>query len=819
MKYRVKEIAEITKGTYYGNPDAVIESFFYDSRQIINETNSIFIALKTNRNDGHNYIASLLDKGIKNFLISNKEVISDNWIETGVNFLLVNNTLEAIQQLAAFHRNKFKIPVIGITGSNGKTVVKEWLYQLLHKRFHICRSPKSFNSQIGVPLSVLNLDEKHQLAIFEAGISLPGEMERLNKIIRPDIGIFTSFGDAHSQGFIDDKQKLSEKIILFQACEKVIFNACGKEELLKYLPENYTTITENDSGAYQLSFKKQVEHTLIQLKNENKILDFEIGFTDRASILNASTCIVCLLEIGIEESYIKEFLPQLQNIALRLEVKNAINHSVLINDFYNADIDSVQIALSFLNNRHARKNKILIISDLQESGKEEKTLYTQLATLIENNRIDKVIGIGEALYRNQNLFKNGEMFLSLSLFMNEFQRLKKEFQNATILLKGSSSSNFIEISKKLQQKNHDTVLEIDLSKLRHNVNYYRSLTGPNVKLMCMVKAMGYGSGGAEIALALENMGANYLAVAYADEGVELRQANCRLPIMVMNPEIDSLEDIINYHLEPEIYSLRILDEFIKCINRQGINKAYPIHIKIDTGMKRLGFEAEEVPELINHLLVSPQVKIASIFSHLAASDNKALDDFTNKQINLFKEISEKMEKALNYKILKHICNTSGIARFTDAHFDMVRLGIGMYGIGSSEQEKNNLQYTGTLKTKISQIKHVSPKETVGYNRNGKVEKPSKIATIPIGYADGFQRLLGNGKHGVYIKGQYCKTIGNICMDMCMIDITDINCKEGDEVIIFENAEQVNKMAEALNTIPYEVLTAISGRVKRVYSEE
>lgn len=816
--YNLKQIAEVTGAVFAGTTNYSITSFLTDSRSVVSPEGNLFIALKTGKNNGHNYIPELIEKGITSFLVEEGEIATGKYTNDGVSFLISKNPLETLQKLAAYHRSQFNIPVIGVTGSNGKTVVKEWLYQLLKKDYTICRSPKSFNSQLGVPLSVLNLNTSHTLAIFEAGISQPGEMDALKDIIKPDFGILTSLGAPHDEGFEHRDQKLSEKLKLIADCKTIVVSGLTEDKIPSSLRSRTNLVSFENDADYKISFS--VNQLQLTSKSENKTRSFEIPFTDDASVQNIATCIVTLLHLGIADEEISSRVKELQAIALRLEIKNGINNSLLINDFYNSDLDSLKIALNFLQQQNRRTYKSLIISDVEQSGISDASLYKEISTLVKNNKIDFLVGIGKKISWHKTYFKSDSLFFeSTADFIKQFKSFDYRFSNSTILLKGARSFGFESLSNLLQQKSHDTVFEVDLNKLTHNVNYFRSLLQPNVKLMCMVKAMGYGGGGSELARTLQHLGANYLAVAYADEGVELRQSQISLPIMVMSPEADALEDIINYRLEPEIYSFKMLDAFARKLDKLGFSQAYPIHIKIDTGMHRLGFEPEQTEELISVLKTLPHIKVQSVFSHLSASDNPAFDDFTNEQISIFKSTCSLIEKGIGHTFIKHISNSGGISRFKNAHFDMVRLGIGMHGIGVNETEQKQLQNVSCLKTKISQIKHVEPGETVGYNRNGKVDKRLSIATIPIGYADGFSRSLGNRRFSVHVNGKACQTIGNICMDMCMIDVTGINCSEGDDVIIFENNTQLNDMASAMGTITYEVLTSVSGRVKRVYIQE
>jgi alanine racemase len=812
--YTLSEINTIVNGSLHGIGEMSYSHFVTDSRQVLNSEDVIFFALVSQRNDAHRYIDELIEKGVRAFVVSNKD-----HIRNAASFILVEDTLQALQDLAAHHRSQFNIPVIGITGSNGKTIVKEWLYQLLKEDKAICRSPKSYNSQLGVPLSVLNLNKTHQLAIFEAGISQPGEMQRLQRIIKPTIGVFTSLGQAHDEGFKNRDQKLAEKWKLFAGTERVIVNKY--DDPVVSFSENMTiTIGSGSDCTYKLYYVLGLQSSTVELTQASKKETFNIPFLDKASVLNCATCIAVLKYLGYEHALIQKRLEQLQSIALRLEVKNAVNNSIIINDFYNSDIDSIRIALSFLNQQHRRKKKVVIVSDIEQSGRKESELYSELANLLKQSSVDLLIGVGTAISKNRNLFDDRTLFYNnVDELLRDERQLKDKLHNSSILLKGAHRFDFEQISKTLQQKSHDTILEIDLNKLTHNVNHYRSLIGKQTQLMCMVKAMGYGSGSSEIAKTLQHIGVNYLAVAYADEGVELREASISLPIMVMSPERDSFEDIITYNLEPEIYSFKILEDFIHALDKLGIQDEFPVHLKIDTGMKRLGFEAGDINKLCELLKRSKQIKVKSIFSHLVGSDNSELDKFTWLQVEQFKTASDKIEKAIGYITIKHICNSAGISRFKNAHFNMVRLGIGMYGLGANREESALLQNVGSLKTRISQIKSVKQGESIGYNRNGMAQEDMVIATIPIGYADGFHRSLGNGDHGVWIHHQFCKTIGNICMDMCMVDISNVKCNEGDEVIVFETQQQIEQMAKAMNTIPYEVLTGISSRVKRIYTQE
>lgn len=809
-------IAQICNGQLKGTGHVVIKHLITDSRTIASFGECVFFALVSERNNGHRFINELYEKGVRCFVVSENVSLPGN----NCTFVQVENTLNALQVLAQHHRKKFSIPVLGITGSNGKTIVKEWLYQLLKQRYNICRSPKSYNSQIGVPLSVWNLNEHHNLGIFEAGISQKGEMQKLEAIIQPTIGVFTGIGAAHREGFDTQEEKIKEKFLLFANCNTIVINGLKKEQLPSVSSGKKTICINEDDDIKTVSVTYSEQHTEIELNYNSQNYKLEIPFTDSASVSNAITCFGVLAALNLN---LNDYLPLFANlspVALRLEIKNGIGNCVLINDYYNSDLDSLQIALNYLHQHKRSSSRTVILSDIEQSGIEAKELYRQIAALLKHNQIDRLVGIGKNISLHKSFFSGEKYFFDdthdLIRALNEGRLF---FHNTTILLKGARRFGFEKISQLLQQKSHDTVLEINLNKLTDNINYYRSMLNKGTGVMCMVKAMGYGSGSAEIAKTLQHIGVNYLAVAYADEGVELRNAQIQLPIMVMSPEEDSLEDIVNFNLEPEIYSFRILEMFCRQLNKSGLAEPYRIHIKIDTGMHRLGFEVKDFEKLADLLQNHPQVKVQSVFSHLVGTDNPALDNFTREQILVFEKACAILENKLSYGFLKHICNSGGITRFKHAHYDMVRLGIGMYGVGVNTDEQKKLEDVSVLKTRISQIKHVSKGQTVGYNRNGRIETDTIIATIPIGYADGFRRELGNGNFEVYINGKSCKTIGNICMDMCMINVTGLTCKEGDEVIVFENFKQIDALAKAMHTIPYEVLTSISTRVKRVYVQE
>ncbi|MBN2682018.1 MAG: bifunctional UDP-N-acetylmuramoyl-tripeptide:D-alanyl-D-alanine ligase/alanine racemase [Bacteroidales bacterium] len=818
--YTTKDIASLLKGKSRIEFNDEITYLLLDSRTVSSPADSLFFALVGDRHNGHDYIEDLHKKGVRNFVISQS---IDNFSHLkSCNFIQVENTLKALQLLVASHRAKFKIPVIGITGSNGKTVLKEWIFQLLQDDKNIVRSPKSYNSQIGVPLSVWLLKENTEIAIFEAGISNLGEMSNLEKIIKPTIGIFTNIGDAHQENFIDYKHKISEKIKLFENSEFLIY--CRDYQLIETQIQSNKNFEETKLVTWSAKYPadlfitgktKQEGSTLIKAKYIGKEVEINIPFIDEASIENAIHCWILMLFLGYDNSDINRRMSLLSPVAMRLELKEGNNNCTVINDSYNSDIGSLNIALDFLIQQQQQPHRVLILSDILQSGKEEKSLYLEVANLVNKKQIDHFIGVGTAISRFSEFFKNKTYFFSgTDELIENLPKLK--IRDSVILLKGARRFQFEKVSTLLQQKAHETVLEINLSAVTHNLNFFKSKLNPGVKLNVMVKAFSYGSGIFEIANLLEFHRVDYLSVAFADEGVELRKGGINLPILVLNPEEPSFDLMIENRLEPEIFSFRIFDLFKEAVNRNHINH-FPVHIKLDTGMHRLGFCEKDIDELISRLKHTPQLKICSVFSHLAASDEKNHDDFTKSQIELFVKMSSKMEKELKTSFVKHILNSAGIERFPQAQFEMVRLGIGLYGISNSYADK--LRNVSTLKTSISQIKTIENTETIGYSRKGKISQTTSIATLPIGYADGLNRRLSNGLGKVLINGSFAPIIGNICMDMCMVDITGIEAEEGDEAIIFGDQYPLNKLAEQLETIPYEVMTGISRRVKRVYYQE
>ena len=819
----LRKISEIVGGRLVGSEDdRIIQNLLIDSRRLDAAGQTLFFALVSQRNDGHKYIEDLYQNGVRAFVVSKmpEEVHSDAC------YLLVDDVLKALQQLAAYHRSQFNIPVIGITGSNGKTIVKEWLAQLLSPDYNLVRSPKSYNSQVGVPLSVWRMDETHQMAIFEAGISKPDEMTALQKIIKPTIGIFTNIGQAHEENFISFMQKAGEKLNLFTQAETLVYCMdyydiqqvilrAGLGKKVHLIPWSRKF---KEAEFFVSSVEKQEKNTLMALQHKGECYQFTIPFVDDASIENAIHCIVLCLLLKMPKEVLEERLQGLTSIAMRLEIKSGINNCTIVNDYYNSDVNSLAIALDVMNQQRQHQDKVLILSDILQSGKDEHELYGSIAQMLENKGVGMLIGIGEAISRQERYFKMKSFFFKdVNDFLQRFPL--SQFRNQTILLKGARAFEFEQISMELQEKAHETVLEINFNHLINNFNHYKSLIKPETKLMVMVKAFGYGSGNYEVSNILQFHRADYLTVAFADEGVELRRAGINLPIMVMSPEINSYDNIIKYHLEPEVFSFRNLELIERTLAITGVTIPLNVHVKLDTGMHRLGFSLKELPELIRRIQANPLIHVRSVFSHLATADNPEEDDFTMSQIKVFEEGSQMIVDAFPYKVLRHILNTAGITRFTQYQFDMVRLGIGLYGVPTCKADEGVLETVVSLKTTINQVKEIPAGDSIGYNRHGRAIHDMRIGIVPIGYADGLSRLLGNGNGKFYIKNQQVPIVGDICMDMCMLDLTDVEAKEGDTVVIFDAEHSINDIAKACQTIPYEVMTRISQRVKRVYYQE
>ncbi|WP_316850739.1 bifunctional UDP-N-acetylmuramoyl-tripeptide:D-alanyl-D-alanine ligase/alanine racemase [Pedobacter agri] len=814
--YTISRIAEILNAdAKLIDEQAFIKYLVIDSRSVLVPENSLFFALASHRN-GHEFIPDAYHKGIRNFVITEEKYLSEY---PDCNFIIVNDVLEALQKLATAHRNHFNLKTIGITGSNGKTIVKEWLYQLLAADYNIVRSPKSFNSQIGVPLSVWQIDVDHDLGIFEAGISAVDEMESLASIIRPQIGILTNIREAHAEGFNSKKEKLVEKLKLFKAADLLIYSPEYVSDIsLKDLPgKKHFSWSSSQAADLRIIAVEPIEgNCYLQAIYQDREIECMLPFKDKASIENGMICWATLLALGYSPEQADQRLEKLSHVSMRLELKNGINQCSIIDDSYSADISSLAIALDFLNQQNQHPKKTVILSELFETGRDDLDLYTEIADLLAQKKVSRLIGIGPHISKYAELFKfETQFFDDTNAFVDTFPGL--QFSHETVLVKGARRFDFGRISKLLTQKIHDTVLEIDLNAMVGNLQFYRSKIKPGVKIMAMVKAFSYGSGSFEIANLLQFHKVDYLAVAYADEGIALRKAGITLPIMVMSPEESAFEALIKYRLEPEIYSLEILDSFLNALSDYEFD--YPIHIKIDSGMHRLGFDSDEIEKLLLLLSGSQRLNVKSIFSHLVASGEAEHDGFTQQQIEKFSLIASQLIAALGYKPLLHIANTSGISRWPNNQMDMVRLGIGLYGFDAALTNNRGLQTVMTLKTTVTQVKNLKAGETVGYSRRGVMPYGGKIATVKIGYADGYNRAFGNGVGKMLINGQLVPTIGSICMDMTMLDITGIDVKPGDEAIVFNQDHTIMQLAEDVGTIPYEILTNISQRVKRVYFYE
>lgn len=827
LMYTIADIEKILEGKLLlsNNTETIIEHLLIDSRKLLFPASTLFFSLPGPRRQGSTFVKELYSKGVRNFIVDDSFIFSAGDFEAA-NITAVENVLHALQQLTAQHRSQFHFPVVGITGSNGKTIVKEWLYQLLQQDHHIVRSPKSYNSQIGVPLSVWQMNAQHTLGIIEAGISMPGEMEKLEKIISPDIGIFTNIGEAHSEGFENIGDKINEKVKLFVNSQAIIYckdEALVDEAMLLLQRKNNTILfTWGEAAAATLcisSIQVQPFNTVIKAVYKEKKISISIPFTNDAAVKNAITCWCILLHLQTDDELIQERMLQLKPVEMRLELKQGINNCSVINDSYSADITSLSIALDFLQQQQQHPKRTVIISDILQSGKTNKELYQQVADILQQKNINRLIGVGAEIVKNSDSFTGipeTAFFNSTAEFLQKFPTM--HFYNESILLKGARLFEFEQISHLLEEKFHQTVLEINLNAITHNLNTYQQLLNPGVKLMAMVKAFSYGSGGFEIANLLQFHKVDYLAVAYADEGVELRKAGITLPIMVMNAEEVTYDLLVQHNLEPELFSFGILSTFEDYLMRNGLQN-YPVHIKLDTGMRRLGFEQNDISALCSRLKSTSAFKIQTVFSHLAASDSALHDAFTNAQATAFLEGCEQIQKITGYTFIRHLANTAAIHRHKNMQFDMIRLGIGLYGVDADTTIQQQLKNVTTLKTTISQIKNINAGESIGYNRKGVAAKDSVIATVRIGYADGYPRLLSNGIGKMWLNNHLVPVIGNVCMDMTMLDITGVDAQEGDEVIVFGAALPVSDLAASAQSISYEILTGISQRVKRVYFEE
>jgi alanine racemase len=820
ITYTPEQISKACQGQLTGNVASEVSRLLIDSRSVFEASESLFFALKGNRHDGHQFLIPLYRKGVRNFVVRQGAIPPElkqkaNWIE-------VSDTLEALQRVAGFHRSGFNLPVLAITGSNGKTIVKEWITQLAGNDVFIARSPRSYNSQVGVPVSLWHLNERSELGIFEAGISMPGEMARLERMIKPAMVLFTALGLAHQENFDSLQQKLDEKLVLFKDAEVIFY---GRDQELvhdniskRYARKRLITWGRSSQSDLQLVDEDELnENKQLRLKWQNAFFELTIPFTDRVSLENILPAVLFLLYQGFSTDVISRRTTSLMPVAMRMEQKEGINNILLINDAYNADITSLELALDFLVQQSRKKGvtRTVVLSDLSQTGLPDYELYPLVASLINEQEIDRFIGVGSALMRFTDHFKGNSCFYeSTEKMLEAIPTL--HFSGEAILVKGSRQFLFERIVNRLEQKRHAPVMEINLDAIAHNLNQYRRRLGRETRVLAMVKAFSYGSGSYEIAAALQHQNVDYLGVAFADEGMELRKAGIAMPIIVLNPEEKSFGQMIEYNLEPEIYNFRVLAAFNSKVENEGVNDV-SVHIKIDTGMNRMGFLESEVETLLSHLKKMPGLTVKSVFSHLAGSDDATHDDFTKQQITVFKRVCAKMKENLGTDFYRHILNSAGIERFPEACFEMVRLGIGLYGFGAGEIE--DLRNVVTLKSYISQIKPVSGLDTIGYNRAGSLHHDGFIGVVPVGYADGLSRHLSNRRGKMMINGRLAPIVGNICMDMCMVDLTGVQAGEGDEVIVFGDDYPLTNIARQLDTIPYEILTSISRRVSRIYFKE
>ncbi len=820
MHYTIDNITALIGARRYGSADAEIEWLLTDSRSLAFPESSLFFAIRTKLGDGHRYIPDLYRRGVRNFVVGS---VPDDCAQryADANFLLVVSPLKALQRLAERHREEYNIPVVGITGSNGKTVVKEWLYQLLSPSLRVTRSPRSYNSQIGVPLSVCLLNGQSQVALFEAGISQVGEMAALKDIIQPTIGLMTNIGAAHQENFATVQEKCHEKLLLFKDAEALIY--CADDAVISECLQNSLFHGEclgwscKDASAplFILNQEQQGGSTVLRYRYQGAEHSLTIPFADEASVQNCTHCLAVCLYLGLAPEEVSRRMLTLEPVAMRLEVIQGVRGCTLINDTYNSDVTSLDIALDFLNRRPEgeRKEKTLILSDILQTGLPAPQLYAKVAEMVNRRGIDRLIGVGKDISAAHQLFNVKKMFFPTSEALIE-SGVIGTLANEMVLIKGARKFGFEKIAELLSFRVHETTLAVNLEAIGENLNFYRSFLTHGEKITCMVKASGYGAGAVEIAKTLQDRGVDYLAVAVADEGAELRRAGISTGIIVMNPEMTAFNTLFEYDLEPEVYNFKLLDALSRAAKREGI-QSFPVHIKLDTGMHRLGFNPEtDIPELIARLTGQTALVPRSVFSHFVGSDSPDFDEFSTMQFNLFDKASRELQAAFPHKILRHICNSAGIERFPERHLDMVRLGLGLYGIDPIDNRR--LHNVTSLRTTILQIRSVKAGDSVGYSRRSFVERDSRIAAIPIGYADGLNRHLGNRNGYCLVNGKPAPYIGNICMDVCMIDVTDIDCKEGDAVEIFGDNLPVTVLSDKLGTIPYEVLTSVSTRVKRIY---
>ncbi len=822
---RFSDLPDMLGGTLLGRHDLPhpVRHLLTDSRRGGGGADTLFFAIDGLHHDGHRFIPELYSRGVRQFVV---EKPVDHPLPEA-NVLQVDHGITALQNLAAAHRQQFTMPVVGLTGSNGKTIVKEWLYQLLSPQQAVAMSPKSYNSQIGVPLSVWGLSERHQLGIFEAGISRTGEMARISRVIRPTVGIFTNIGPAHDEGFASRTQKIQEKAQLFAEAEKIIYRH-DADPVRAVLMETYPdrehlawSLDNASTAAYRGQTERQGKHTHLRVQEvrANRDYSFELPFHDEASLENVLHCIVFMLDAGYAADVIQDGLRHLQHVAMRLELKQGINYCHLVDDSYSHDMASFGMALDFLDQQLQHERKTVIVSDMLQTGQPEEKLYGEVREQLEAHRIDRLVGIGPRMREATPIFAEAsftyEAYLSTEQFLREVNLTS--FGHESILVKGARPFAFEKIVQRLQQKIHGTVLEINLDAVMDNLNYYRSKLLPGVRVLGVVKAFSYGGSAFEVANLLQYHQIDYLMVAYVDEGITLRERGIRLPIIVLNPSSDSFGKMADYRLEPELYSFRLLQSFID--EMPYLPHVPPVHLKLDTGMHRLGFVEREWDELVSGLQQNPAMRVASIFSHMVASDHAEHDAFTHQQVAAFDRGCRQLIEALGYTPIRHVANTVGMLRFPNYQYDMVRLGGGLYGVDTWGADPHALRPVARLRTVVSQVKQLRAGDTVGYSRQGVIERPTETATIAIGYADGFDRRFGNGRATVKIRGQWVPTVGRVCMDMTMVDVTGLGVEEGDEVVVFEDQESLWQLAKPLESIPYELLTKVGERVKRVYYRE
>ncbi|MEH0154888.1 bifunctional UDP-N-acetylmuramoyl-tripeptide:D-alanyl-D-alanine ligase/alanine racemase [Limibacter armeniacum] len=790
-----------------------------DSRKLIAAGDTLFFALQGNNHDGHGFIPSLYQLGVRAFVVR-KDFNTAEYPDA--DFFYTSSPLQVLQALVAYRREQFNLTVIGITGSNGKTIIKEWLYSLLEKDRKVVKSPKSYNSQIGVPLSVWEISEAHEVGIFEAGVSQSGEMEHLEVMIKPNIGIFTNIGSAHDKGFVDRTEKVQEKLKLFENAEVLVY--CKDHQLIDKEVQKCTCrkfswgLTSDATLQYkEIGFSKLGKN--IELKYQDEVFQLRIPFTDAASVENSMHCIACLLVMGYSFEEIAERIALLRRVGMRLELKQGRHNCKLVDDTYNNDLAGLMVALDFLVQNAGQLTRTVILSDLLETGRDPEWVYSNIAELLKGKGVTKLIAVGTRIMAGLKYFEGIQVMVypdTESLIQDIGKALS--FSNEIILVKGARMFAFERVVSSLQEKVHGTRLEISLESVEHNLNFYRSLLAPDTKLMVMVKAFAYGNSRYELAGLLQYNLVDYLGVAYVDEGIELRENGIKLPIMVLNPSEDTFDKALQYDLELQMYSMQLLKALAEWKQDRGsAHDQIKVQLSFDTGMRRLGFEPADLEKLCNFLIRNAHwLKVTGVFTHLAGADEEVHNSFSKQQLDTFSTMAAHLERQLGYSVIKHAMNSAGIVRFPEAHFDMVRLGIGLYGVDPTAISHHMLQPISTLKTSISQVKYIKEGETVGYSRKGVAERPTTIATIGIGYADGFDRRFSNGVGKVLINGQLAPVIGNVCMDMTMVDITGIEAAEGDEVIVFGEGLTISDQAKAIGTIPYEILTSINERVKRVF---